>query len=150
MKKFIIALAASAALVGAACSSETATTEKSSSVEQVVPAKDAKLAAVLIYADWCGSCKVLDPKIKTVKSTHSFADTAFVTLDFTAKDKGAFMTDAKSARVAMAVKNHFNGKIKTGQMLLIDLDDKKVIGVIDKSMNESAIAAAIEKAASEA
>ena len=147
MKKFIMALASSALLIGAGCQSEAPST---SIPEAVMPIKDANLAAVLIYADWCGSCKILDPKINNVKNTHSFKGTAFVTLDYTAKDDAAFFADAQTAGVAQAVRDHLGGTVKTGQLLLIDMDDKKVIGVVKKDMNEPAIAKAIEVAASAA
>lgn len=146
----MLAVVATGLILGSGCSSENSESSTKSNAEQVIPVSDANLAAVLIYADWCGNCKILDPKIEKVRNSHNFLDTAFITLDFTAKDKTAFMADAKTAGVAMAVKEHFNGKIKTGQMLLIDVDKKKVIGVINKDMNEPAIAEAIERAASEA
>ena len=98
-----------------------------------------KTKAVLVYADWCGSCKVLDPKIEKVKSMGAIPGVEFVVLDYTAKDTAAFYAEAQAAGVEEAVRTHLDGAIKTGQLLLVDLDDQTVRGTVKKDMDASAI-----------
>lgn len=146
MRKLIFILALSGAISLPACKGA----ESRSTQETVTTASsiaEAKLGAVLIYADWCGSCKVLDPKIEAVKSSQSFMNTAFVTLDYTDKNADAFFRMADQAGVTKAVQDHLGNTIKTGQLLLVDMDDQKVVGVIKKDMSNADIAATIAKAA---
>jgi len=102
-------------------------------------AMTAKTKAVLVYADWCGSCKVLDPKIEKVKSMGKIPGVEFVVLDYTAKEADAFYADAKAAGVEAALRAHLDGTIKTGQLLLIDIDDQTVRGTVKKDMDAGAI-----------
>ena len=95
----------------------------------------ANTKAVLIYADWCGSCKVLDPKVKEVQSMGNIPGLEFVTLDYTAKDANAFYVQAEAAGVGEAVKTYLDGTIKTGQLLLIDVDDKKSYAKLQRLSN---------------
>lgn len=107
---------------------------------------DTKSKAVLIYADWCGSCKILDPKIQEVKAMGPVPGLEFVTLDFTAKDNAAFFAQADAAGVGEAVRIHFGDTVKTGQLLLVDLDDSKVIGTVTKTDEPLGIVAALKGA----
>lgn len=102
--------------------------------------------AVLIYADWCGSCKVLDPKVKKVQSMGAIPGLEFVTLDFTAKDPDTFYAQAEAAGVDEAVKVYLDGTVKTGQLLLIDVDDQKVLSKITKTFEPAEILTAIKEA----
>ncbi len=146
MKNFIIVLAVSSILSLSACKGgESYTT--ADKAPSAAPISEAKLGAVLVYADWCGSCKILDPKIEAVKSAHDFKNTAFVTLDYTDKNSDAFFRSADKAGVTKAVQDYLGDKIKTGQLLLVDMDDQKVIGVIKKDMSNADIVATISKAA---
>jgi len=111
-----------------------------------VKAMDTKTKAVLIYADWCGSCKVLDPKIKKIQAMGPVPGLDFVTLDYTAKDADAFYAQAEAAGIGTAIRAHMNGTIKTGQLVLIDLDDEKVVGKVTKTMNPADIVTALKDA----
>ncbi|MEM6627818.1 MAG: thioredoxin domain-containing protein [Pseudomonadota bacterium] len=112
-------------------------------------AEDASLAAVLVYADWCGSCQTLDPKVNAVKDA-GVDGVEFVTLDYTAKDAEAFYAAADEAGVDGAVRAWLGETVKTGQLLLVDLDDARVIGKVDKTMSEAEIAGALKAAAAAA
>lgn len=81
--------------------------------------------AALFYADWCGSCKVLDPKVKEARAELAEdTKTLFVTFDLT--------DEASKAQSAMLAKALGLGALyeahapKTGYMLVIDADDKSV------------------------
>lgn len=111
-------------------------------------AYDGKAKAVLIYADWCGSCRILDPKIKAVKESGDFEHVQFVTLDYTARDEDAFYKAAKKAGVKKAVRSAFEGSsVKTGQLFLISPDGATILGKVTRDYTEADIAEAISKAA---
>jgi len=107
---------------------------------------DVNTKAVLIYADWCGSCKVIDPKVKKVQSMGKIPGLEFVTLDYTAKDADAFYAQADAAGIGDAVKTYLDGTIKTGQLLLIDVDDQKVLSKVTKTFEPAEILGAIKEA----
>lgn len=46
-----------------------------------------KLLAVYAYADWCGNCKILSPKLKEARAALEKQDVLFVTLDLTDKPR---------------------------------------------------------------
>jgi len=88
--------------------------------------------AVLFYADWCGSCKVLDPRIEEVRSElGEDTKTLFVTFDLT--------DPATRAQTAMLAESLGLGSVyeeygaKTGFLLVIDANDKKVLQKLTKA-----------------
>lgn len=140
------------ALVLAACSGESkqAANTGEVSVEVTQPAgqtSEVKAKAVLVYADWCASCKVLDPAVKDARATNSFPGVEFVVLDYTNKDKTDFYRQAEAAGVGSAVKAYLPDAIKTGQLLMVDLDDQRVLKSIKKNMDAAQIAETIKVAA---
>ena len=77
----------------------------------------------------------MDPKVKEVQSMGNIPGLEFVTLDYTAKDANAFYVQAEAAGVGEAVKTYLDGTIKTGQLLLIDVDDKKSYAKLQRLSN---------------
>lgn len=138
-------IAASAAALMAACGQAEVPASERAAVTS--PAEDTKILAVLSYADWCGSCKALDPKVKAVQAANAFDGVEFATIDYTSRDADAFFADAETLGVASAMRSTFPDKIKTGRMYLVDMDSGEVISTVDKSMDEAAITAAITEAA---
>lgn len=101
------------------------------------------VVGVLFYADWCGSCKVLDPKIEAVKS--EFADEAIL---FTRVDMTDEFTKKQSAFLASLLDLdavYEKNAPKTGFMLLVDKESGKVLGKLTKKLSKEEIAAAIHK-----
>ncbi len=133
-------IAASAVALMAACGQAAVPASERAAV--TAPAEDTKLLAVLSYADWCGSCKALDPKVKAVQAANSFDG-----VDYTSRDSDAFFADAETLGVAGAMRATFPDKVKTGRLYLVNLDSGEVVGTVDKSMDEAAITAAITEAA---
>ncbi|MEM8937221.1 MAG: thioredoxin family protein, partial [Pseudomonadota bacterium] len=80
MRTIVVAIAAAVAAVS--CQAEPV---KSDTSELSAPIENARVLAVLSYADWCGNCKVLDPKIKAAQAANAFDGVEFVTLDYTAR-----------------------------------------------------------------
>jgi len=133
-------------ILGACSQANTSTQSVKDTTATVQTVTNAKTKAVLIYADWCGSCKVLDPTVKVAQKMIPFNTVEFVTLDYTAKNDNEFYLAAEAAGVGKAVKTYLNGKVKTGQLLLVDIDDQTVLKKVDKSFNAKAIVMAVKEA----
>ncbi|MGB0908264.1 MAG: thioredoxin domain-containing protein [Maricaulaceae bacterium] len=150
MKTLILSAVSFAVLGLAGCSQASAPDPGTSSPTAAPVVQDANMEtrtkAVLVYADWCGSCKVLDPKVKKVKAAGAVSGIEYVTLDYTDKNPENFFAQAEAAGVKMAVKDYRGDKVKTGQLLLVDLDDQKVIGKVTKSLDHAEIIAALQEA----
>lgn len=115
--------------------------------EQAETVEAPGVTATLIYADWCGGCKVLDPTVKAAEAAAGDRAVTFVTLDYTAKDKADFMAQAETAGVAEAIAAHTKDgkKIKTAQLLIIDAGGQ-TSAVLKKSASADDILAAIDAA----
>lgn len=137
-------LTAAALSLTAACSGETASTETPITVQTVTaPSEDTRIIAVLSYADWCGSCKALDPKVKAAQATNTFDGVEFFTLDFTDRDETTFFQGAATLGVEDTLRATFPKTIKTGKLYLIDRESGDIVATIDKSMDETEIASTI-------
>lgn len=139
----LIALAAAVLL--AACSGEPAAGTKAVSAPAVT--EETKLAAVLSYADWCTSCKILDPKLKAVQAGEPIEGVGYVTLDYTDRNKDAFFAAADAAGVGAAVRDFYAEEIKTGILLLINMETGDIVGDVRKTMSENEIRASLTSAA---
>lgn len=137
-------LAATAAVLVSACGQASVPASERAVV--TAPAEDARVLAVLSYADWCGSCKALDPKVQAVQAANAFDGVAFAKIDYTSRNADAFFADAETLGIGETMRATFGDKIKTGRLYLINLDTGEVISTVDKSMDETAIAAAINEA----
>ncbi|MEL7486235.1 MAG: hypothetical protein AAGJ87_03345 [Pseudomonadota bacterium] len=151
------AIAAAIAIAAAACSAETTTgsvavdAETSASELKHTPvaqnAENARAAAVLIRADWCSSCKLLEPKLDVVKSLGPIEGLEHVTLDYTARDKKAFFAAADAAGVGEAVRAELGDSVTTGIILVVDMDDAKVVADLRKELSEQELVDAMAEAA---
>ena len=140
-----LVLTAATAIFLAACGQASVPASERAAV--TVPAEDARVLAVLSYADWCGSCKALDPKVKAVKAANQFDGVEFATIDYTSRNSEAFFADAEPLGIGDTMRATFGDKIKTGRLYLVNLETGEVISTVDKSMDEAAITAAISEAA---
>ena len=140
--RFILAATTTALL--AACGQAAVPAAERAAV--TAPVADTKVLAVLSYADWCGSCKALDPKVKAVQAANTFDGVEFATIDYTSRSDEAFFTDADTLGIGETMRATFAEQIKTGKLYMVNLDSGEVIGTVDKSMDEAAIATAIAEA----
>ena len=147
MKKLIVT--AAFALV-AACSNQDANTSAQTTAKEISaastdaavalsPVADAEIIAVLIRADWCSSCKIIEPKLAVAKADGPISGLAHITLDYTDRDKNAFFANAKDAGVSDAVRSHLGGDDKTGIILLVDRKRGDVVADLRKKLSADEI-----------
>ena len=106
--------------------------------------KTPELIGVLYYADWCGSCKTLDPQIEKARGKAGLDDMPIV---FVRMDLTDTTTSAQSAMLASSLglgDLYADNKGKTGYMAVIDVDTKEVVARIDKTMSADDIATMIK------
>ncbi|MBI1194845.1 MAG: hypothetical protein GC138_03230 [Gammaproteobacteria bacterium] len=97
---------------------------------------------VLFYADWCGSCKILEPKIQEARQSLKDSPILFLTLDMTDE-----VTKYQAAMLAGTVgldSLYAENAGKTGYMLIIDANTRKVIGKLTKGDAVETIAAKLK------
>ena len=88
---------------------------------------EAKIIAVYFYADWCGNCKVLSPKLEEAKKTGKLEDKdiLFVKLDLTSKTS---IHQAILQSQAMGLGQYVQSQgSATGYLALLDAKTKKEI-----------------------
>jgi len=105
-----------------------------------------EVLGVLFYADWCGSCKVLDPIIKKARGKANLDNDAilFVRLDLTdatQRHQSALMAHT----LGLSDFYNKNGGA-TGFMLLVNAETKEVITRLTKNMNATEITKQVRNA----
>ena len=136
-----------------ACSgpaNEGSTSAKAPATITSALAEETRLAAVLVYADWCGSCKVLDPKLEAAKAEGPIDGIEYIVLDYTARDDTAFFANADALGIGAPIRAKLDGSIKTGILLLVDVDDSKIVGDLRKELSTTDIRNALVEAAASA
>lgn len=81
-----------------------------------------------------------------MQQTDAWDGVTFVRIDFTQKDKAAVFAEADALGIGPAVRDYFSSGIKTGLLLLIDIDDQKVVSVIKHKETEAGISDKIRAA----
>lgn len=113
------------------------------SSNQTEPLQIPKVIGLLFYADWCGSCKILEPKINALKKEFAGEPILFTRVDlsddFTKEQSKLFAN-----WVGLGDIFHANNA-KTGFMLLIQRQDMKVLSKLVKTNTEDEIRAEIRK-----
>ncbi|HEY5552644.1 MAG TPA: thioredoxin domain-containing protein [Opitutaceae bacterium] len=103
-----------------------------------------KVVGLLFYADWCSSCKVLEPKLDAIKKDFAGQPVLFTRVDFT-DDFTKEQSDLLASYMGIDDAYVEQGR-KTGFMLLIDTESKQVLGRLVKTQSEAELKAGIEAA----
>lgn len=93
---------------------------------------NSELGVVFVTADWCGDCREIQSKIKTIRATHTFDNTQFATIDYSSKDLEAFYANTRALGVERAFKGLMGEDIKTG-LVLVDIDRQTIYGNLQSS-----------------
>ena len=94
------------------------------------PVEASRIAAVRVHADWCPNCRALDPKVEEVSASDSWDGVTFVRIDYTSRDKDAVFNEAEALGLRPAIEGYFADGIKTGMLLLIDIESQTVLDVM--------------------
>jgi len=96
-----------------------------------------KIIGVLMYADWCPSCKILDPKLQAVQPEFAQSEILFLRFDFT--DAGTtYQSSLLAQSLGLSELYERNGG-RTGYMVLVDRATGRVITRITKDHSEPEI-----------
>lgn len=104
------------------------------------PVESSQVAAVRVHADWCPNCKALDPKVSAVQSSAEWEGVSFVRIDYTRRDRAAVYAEADQLGIGDAIRTYFAGGIKTGLLLLVDVESQTVVDVLTSKASEAEIA----------
>jgi len=106
-------------------------------------AEKPKIIALQFYADWCPQCKALQPKLDEAMSNAADQPCLLVKLDMTD-------TDSRQAEYMVAALGYGNlwsdNAGKTGFVLLVNTNTKKVVGTITTNQSVSQINSTLKKA----
>lgn len=98
-----------------------------------------KIVAITMHADWCGTCKELNPKVENVQSDFEDEGVLFTKFDFTDD-----FTIKQSRLMAnwIGIGDIFRESQErgaTGYMILVDGETYEMIGRITNEKNENGI-----------
>ncbi len=112
-------------------------------VQALEPAQP-KVVGLMFYSDSCGSCKILDPKIESVKKDFATQPILFATLDHS--------NDGSKNQAALMAKSLGLGEVYTAQekasgyMLLVNPRSGEIITKLTRDMSEADIKTAFDNA----
>lgn len=112
-----------------------------------VTVSDTAPAAMLVqvHADWCGSCKVLDPRVAAMREVLNAQNVLVVKLDYTNE---ATTQQAKRLAAALSITDAVAANNGTGKLLVIRGDDRSLDAVLTRSNSDDDILNAVKAAAS--
>ena len=113
------------------------------------PVASSQVAAIRVYADWCPNCRALDPKLDAVAASGDWSAVSFVRIDHTSRDMEAAFAEADRLGVGKAVRTHFANGIKTGLLLIVDVETQAVVDIITHKETEAEISDRIRAAQSQ-
>lgn len=148
--RYILIAILAATLAACSGADENGSTQPQPVASSVPLSSDTRLAAVLVYAKWCGSCKILDPKLQTAKAEGPIDGLQYFVLDYTDRDEEAFFASADTLGIGAPIRAELGDSVTTGILLLIDIDDGKIVGDLRKKLSPTEIRSAMVEAAASA
>ena len=103
-----------------------------------------RLLAVKLHADWCGSCKAIEPRFVALRDKHGSEPVLFTRLDLTDEKTQA---QAYYLAVALELGDIWNAHAsQVGYVLLIDTRSKRVIDKLTTRQDLAAMEARLLQA----
>ncbi len=115
--------------------------------QEANPQENVDATIVEFYADWCTSCKILDPQLELALATFTEAKIELVRLDFTKRDWDSVVAQAAIAKKYGIEEEVSLDHIKTGFALIVV--DKEVRGRISAGMDAQMIQSSLRAALSQ-
>lgn len=104
--------------------------------------------AVMFYADWCASCKALDPKVEDVWPTFAGQSVERVTLDFT---DDATSAEAQEQAASLGLSEIYEADAgATGFIVLVNTATGEPVGRIVRDDTPEQIQTKVEEALAQA
>lgn len=103
-----------------------------------------RVLAVMFHADWCPTCKIIEPRLRNIEREFAGQPILFTRFDLTDD-----FTIEQSARYAalLGLETYLEQSSgRTGYMLLLDRETKKVLGEVRVKMSDDEIRAALTNA----
>ncbi len=103
-----------------------------------------KVVGLMFYSDTCGSCKILDPKIQSVKKDFVTQPILFATLDHSndgSKNQAALLAESLGLSKVYAAQEK-----ASGFLLLVNPESGEIITKVSRDMSEADIKAAFDQA----
>lgn len=142
-RSFVLTTIAAVLLV--ACGSPAPLTANPTSGAADAIHAQTKLAAVMVRADWCASCKILEPKVLNVRQEQRLDGLTHIVLDHTERNARDLYAQADAAGVGKAMREEFAEEIITGMLYLVDVDDQRIVGDARNPTTEAEIKALIAR-----
>lgn len=100
---------------------------------------------VQVHADWCGSCKLLDPRVAAMGEALNAENVLVVKLDYT---NTATTQQANRLAAALGISDAVAANNGTGKLLVIRGSDRSLATVLTRSNSDEDILNAVKAAAS--
>ena len=103
-----------------------------------------QVVGLMFHSDHCGSCKILDPKVKAAQASFAKEPILFLTFDHTdaaTQTQAALLADATGMGEIYAAQNK-----ASGFMLLVDPNSREVMAKLSRDMSVAEIETAIRNA----
>lgn len=102
-----------------------------------------KMAAVLIHETGCKVCETLDARFHSAVKGVEGAPIQYVILDFSDRNIFNFYWQAQERNIDVALRGWFGNQPKPGNILLIDLDHSRVVGVLTREYSKAEMRGAL-------
>ena len=96
-----------------------------------------------VHADWCGSCRALEPIIVKLKDTFADDPVLFVTLDVTSKTT---ISQARLLAVVLGIEEQLKENNKTGLLLVWSSSENKLVEILTLKSTHEEMVNTIKKA----
>ena len=114
-----------------------------SALAQTPAEDDPRLVAALFRSNWCGPCKILEPRYERVMSAYETAAVERVRFDSSFGRRSALAERASAEGIRRA---YDSARGATGFVLLIDRDTQDVLARITVEYSDADIAGALDYA----